>query len=127
MCPVRPSLQPLVHLLFEFTLAHATFAIQHAKLRHEFRCNCFRNGDVVAKRVDANLADMRPLLKKAHKQCSVLSPLHEHLDVCSRNGSPPTQQSACLACCLQSRCRLELFARDVGHCVLEPVGPTCHR
>ena len=78
MCPVRPSLQPLVHLLFEFTLAHATFAIQHAKLRHEFRCNCFRNGDVVAKRVDANLADMRPLLKKAHKQCSVLSPLHEH-------------------------------------------------
>ena len=48
MCPLRPSLQPLVPLLFENALVHATFAAQLAKLRHEFRCSWFRNGDVVA-------------------------------------------------------------------------------
>ena len=73
MCP-----KPLVPLLFEIALVHATFAVQLAKLRHEFRCNWFRNG-VVAKRVDAHLADLRPLLKQAHEQCSVLSPFQEHL------------------------------------------------
>ena len=60
---MRTSLQPLVPLLFGIALVHATFAVQFAKLRHEFRCSWFRNGDVVAKRVDANLEDLRPLLK----------------------------------------------------------------
>ena len=36
------SLQPLVPLLFEIALVHATFAIQLAKLRHEFRGSWFR-------------------------------------------------------------------------------------
>ena len=73
-----PSLQPLVRLLFEIALDHATFAVQLDKLRHEFRCSWFRNGDVVAKRVDANLADLRPLLREGREQCSVLSPFQEH-------------------------------------------------
>ena len=64
---MRPSLQPLVPLLFELPLVHTTFTIQRAKLRHEFRCSWFHNGDVVAKRVDANLADLRPLLEQANE------------------------------------------------------------
>ena len=97
---MRSSLQPLVPLLLEIALVHATFAVQLAKLRHEFRCSWFRKGDVVAKRVDANLADLRPLLKQAHEQCSVLSPFHEH-SMFARAMDPTTQQSACLVCCLQ--------------------------
>ena len=123
---MRPSLQPLVPLLFEIALVHATFAVQLAKLRHEFRCNWFRNGDVVAKRVDANLADLRLLLKQAHELCSVFSPFHEHsMFARAMDLFPHNSRHVSLVVC--SRIRLELFARDVGHCVLEPVGPTCHR
>ena len=75
---MRPSLQPLVPLLFEIALVHATFAVRLAKLRHEIRCSWLPNGDAVAKRVDANLADLKPLLTQAHEQCSILSPFHEH-------------------------------------------------
>ena len=123
---MRSSLQPLVPLLFEIALVHATFAVQLAKLRHEVRCSWFRNGDVVAKSVDANLADLRPLLKQAHEQCSILSPFHEH-SMPARAMDPLPHNSWHVSFVVCSRCRSELFARDVGHCVLEPVGPTCHR
>ena len=123
---MRPSLQPLVPLLFEIALVHATFAIQLAKLRHEFRCSWFRNGDVDAKRVDANLADLRPLLKQAHEECYILSPFHEH-SMFARAMDPLLHNSRHVSFVPCSHCRLELFARDVGHCVLEPVGTLCQR
>ena len=34
---MRPSLQALVPVLFEIGRVHTTFAVQLAKLRHEFR------------------------------------------------------------------------------------------
>ena len=97
---MRPSLQPLAPLLFEIARVHATFTVQLAKLRRAFRCSCFRNGGVVAKRADANLADLRPLLKQSPEQCSVLSPFHEH-SMFSRAMDPLPRQLACLVCCLQ--------------------------
>ena len=113
---MRPSLQPLVPLLSEIALVHATFAVQLAKL-------AAGSGTVTSKHVDANLADLGPLLKQAHEQCSILSPFHEHSMVArAMDPLPHNSWHVSLAAC--SRCRLELFARHVGHCVLEP---TCHR
>ena len=108
---MRPSLQALVPVLFEIARVHTTFAVQLAKLTHVLRSSKFRNSDVVAKRVDANLADLGPLLKQAHEQDSILSPLREH------------SMFARAVDRLPHNCRLELFARADGHCVLEPVGP----
>ena len=57
---------------------------------------------------------------------SVLSPFHEHsMFGCVMDPLPHNSRHVSFVVC--SRCRLELFARDVGHCVLEPVGPKCHR
>ena len=108
--------------VFEIALVHATIAEQLAKFRHESRCSKFHNSDVIAKRVDANLADLGSLLEQAHEQCSILSPLHEHsMFARAVDRHPHNCWHVSFVVC--SRCRLEL--RDVGHCVLEPVGPTC--
>ena len=75
--------------------SHAAFAIQLPTLRHEIACSWFRNSDVVARRVDANLADLRTLHKQTHDQCSVLPPFQEHSmsDCLIAHGHPATQSS----------------------------------
>ena len=85
------------------------------QLRHEFCCSWFRNGDV-AKRVDANLADLRPLLKQVHEQCSSLSPSHDH-SMFARAMALRLHNSWHVSFVVCRRCR----------CGCEPVGPTCHR